>query len=150
VIGRPVRTGDIRLFVFSRGQGGSAQEGLRPGVIFQNNVGNTYSPNVVALPITSNIKRCEQLTHVLLSSNDTGLDRDSIVLCENPKTFPMHRVGPYISTLPKYYLKEIAKATLLASGFIAYLEPDELLQLHKKAVWLNKYTQKTSRGFSHV
>ena len=126
MIDRPVRTGDIRLFVFDRGQGGSAQEGLRPGVVFQNNVGNTYSPNVVALPITSNLKRWDQITHVFLSAKDTGLRTDSLVLCENPKTFPMHRVGPYISSLPKHYLKEIAKATTLVT-IIIYLKMTQII-----------------------
>ena len=144
MVDQPIRAGDIRLFVFAKGYGGSAQEGLRPGVVFQNNVGNKYSPNVVALPITSNLKRWDQITHVFLSAKDTGLRTDSLVLCENPKTFPMHRVGPYISSLPKHYLKEIAKATILASGFIKYLEPEELLQLHKKAVWLDRYAQQST------
>ena len=64
------------------------QNGWRPGVVLQNNVGNIYSPNVIALPLTSAIKKISQPTHVVICAEDTGLWTDGMVLCENPETVP--------------------------------------------------------------
>lgn len=36
---------------------GSEQSGWRPGVVFQNNIGNSKSPNIIALPLTSSLKK---------------------------------------------------------------------------------------------
>ena len=64
---------------------GNEQNGWRPGVVFQNNVGNAHSPNVIALPMTKVLKKTGQPTHVLVTAEDTGIPKDSMVLCENPE-----------------------------------------------------------------
>ena len=68
--------GDIYFMRF--GGSGSEQNGWRPGLVFQNNVGNAYSPNVIALPLTSSLKKVGQPTHVVLPAAETGLPKDSI------------------------------------------------------------------------
>lgn len=47
--------GEVYLMKFN-GEG-SEQSGVRLGVVFQNNVGNTNSPNIIALPLTSSLKK---------------------------------------------------------------------------------------------
>lgn len=116
---------------------GSEQSGYRPGLVFQNNMGNKYSPNIIALPLTSSIKKCTQPTHVFISASDTGLLRDSVVLCENPQRMSKRRIGNYITTLPDSYMKEIALASLITSSAISYLDPDAVLEAWAKAVVLN-------------
>jgi len=62
---------------------GSYQNGVRPVVIVSNDVANLYSPMVTIVPLTTQIKKRGQPTHVLLEYNDaTGLSRPSMVLCE--------------------------------------------------------------------
>lgn len=63
--------GEIYMMRF----GGSANEqtGWRPGLVFQNNVGNAHSPNIIALPLTSVIKKAKQPTHVVVKASNTGL-----------------------------------------------------------------------------
>ena len=63
----------------------SVQGGRRPGIIVQNDVGNRFSPNVIAIPITSKNKPYMP-THVLISKGEAGLVKDSIALLENPLT----------------------------------------------------------------
>lgn len=116
---------------------GSEQAGWRPGVIFQNNVGNAHSPNIIVLPLTSSIKKTSQPTHVVVKAADCGLLRDSMVLCENPERMSKERLGHYITTLPKEDMKRIAEASLLATSAIAYLDLDALLAVWKKAAVLN-------------
>lgn len=116
---------------------GSEQGGWRPGVVFQNNIGNRFSPNIIALPLTSNTKRADLPTHVLLKAADTGLRLDSVVLCENPERLSKERVGFRITKLSNEYMKEIAKASLLATSAISFLDIDSIVDVWKRTLSLN-------------
>lgn len=132
---RQPQIGDVYLMRFEGS--GSEQCGWRPGIVFQNNIGNAHSPNIIALPLTSQIKKANQPTHVVLPASETGLRKDSMVLCENPERMSKSRLGDYLTTIPPKYMAEIAAANILASSAIAYISPDALLSLWKKAVSLN-------------
>lgn len=132
---RQPQIGDVYLMRF--GGSGSEQSGWRPGIVFQNNIGNAYSPNIIALPLTSQIKKANQPTHVVLPAKETGLRKDSMVLCENPERMSKDRLGDYLTTVPAKYMAEIAAANILASAAIAYIDPDILLTLWQKAISLN-------------
>lgn len=117
---------------------GSVQNGLRPGLVFQNNVGNKFSPNIIALPLTSALKKSNMPTHVLVPSDSTGLYRDSVVLCENPTCVSKQNVGDYITTLPPSIMKEVAIASVLATSAISFVPKEALEELWDSAVALNK------------
>ena len=127
--------GDIFLMKFAGT--GSEQQGWRPGLVFQNNVGNVHSPNIIALPLTSSLKKTEQLTHVVIPAKDSGLKLDSMVLCENPERMSKERIGKYITTIPDCYMSKIASASILATSAVCYLDPDTLLSLWQQARILN-------------
>ncbi len=116
---------------------GSVQQKYRPALVFQNNVGNRYSPNVVVLPLTSVRKKTNQPTHVLVDAIDSGMKADSMVLCENPQSIPKEMLGDYVTTLPEKYMKQIAAASLLANSAISYLDISMLAVLLEKAAKLN-------------
>ena len=132
---RNVQIGDVYTMRFNGT--GSVQSGLRPAVILQNNVGNIYSPNVIVLPMTSQIKKAEQITHVVVYAKDTGLQRDSMVLCENPECVPKCALERYICTLPDGYMAKIAEAHTLATSAISFVRPESLMILWAKAMELN-------------
>lgn len=111
----------------------SEQCGWRPGVVFQNNVGNEHSPNIIALPMTTSLKKRGQPTHVIISADASGLDRDSMVLCENPERMSKERVGHYITTLSDEDMRRIAYANLLATSAIAFLDEHMILSAREKA-----------------
>lgn len=127
--------GDVYYMQFSGD--GSEQSGWRPGVVFQNNTGNRYSPNIIALPLTSCLKKAGQPTHVVLTAASTGLPRDSMVLCENPERMSKQKLGRYITTLQYDAMAQIAEASLLASSAIAFLEEDVLYDIWLRARSLN-------------
>jgi len=116
---------------------GSVQSGWRPGVVFQNNIGNIHSPNVVVLPLTTSLKKRDMPTHVFIGAKDTGLARDSMVLCENPQCIPKDELGKYITTLSDSYMAQIAAASILASGAVSYLDLQSLIQVWQRAVTVN-------------
>ena len=111
----------------------SEQTGWRPGLVFQNDIGNRYSPNVIVLPLTSSLKKLDQPTHVLVKASDTGLIRDSMVLCENPTCISKSSLGKFITHLPAKYMKQVAAASLIATSAIVYLDPDSLGKIWDRA-----------------
>ena len=129
------KIGEIYLIDF--GGTGSEQLGRRPGLIFQNNTGNNHSPNVIALPLTSSIKKLRQPTHVLLSAVETGILKDSVVLCENPERIAKQRIGRYITTLSRRDMGRVAEAYLLSASAISFLDQDTLLRVWATASKLN-------------
>ena len=132
---RAPQIGEVYLMQFDGD--GSEQCGLRPGLVFQNNTGNAHSPNIIALPLTSACKKVFMPTHVLVYAADTGLKKDSVVLCENPQRMSKDKVKQYITKLPDKYMSKIAEANLLASGAIAYIDMERLITIWKKAAELN-------------
>ncbi len=71
---------------------GSEQGGIRPVLIVQNDVGNRFSPTVIAAAITSQRTKANLPTHILVNSQTTGLAKDSIVLLEQVRTIDKHRL----------------------------------------------------------
>ena len=77
--------GDMYYANLGRGIG-SEQEGYRPVVIIQNNVGNKHSPTVIIASITSKTGVKAKLpTHYYIDAED-GLELPSIVLLEQLRT----------------------------------------------------------------
>lgn len=71
---------------------GSEQGGIRPVIIIQNDVGNRYSPTVIVAAITSQINKAKLPTHVEISSEEYGLNKDSVVLLEQVRTLDKRRL----------------------------------------------------------
>lgn len=132
---RTPRIGDVYM-AYLEGTG-SVQSGRRPVVVFQNNMGNVYSPNLVVLPLTSRLKKLSMPTHVLIRAEDSGLKVDSMVLCENPQSIPKSMIGQYLTTLPDSYMKQIATGSIVASSAISFMDIDSIMNAWKKAVQLN-------------
>lgn len=64
----------------------SVQNGIRPGIILSNNLGNKYAPVVIVSPLTTKTKT-ELPTHVEITKNEeNGLNLNSIVLLEQLMT----------------------------------------------------------------
>lgn len=71
---------------------GSEQGGIRPILIVQNDVGNKYSPTVIAAAITSVLDKNPLPTHIGVSGEGAGLAKDSVVLLEQIRTIDKKRL----------------------------------------------------------
>lgn len=127
--------GDIYLMRFSGSE--NEQNGWRPGLVFQNNTGNEFSPNIIALPLTTSIKKRGQPTHVVIKADGSGLRADSMVLCENPERMSKSKIGQYITTLSDEDMARVAVANLLSSSAISYIDPEMLVTVWYQATFLN-------------
>lgn len=85
---------------------GSEQNGTRPVVIIQNDIGNKYSPTVLVAPLTSKVKSKHNLpTHVLVKSEH--IKHNSIVLLEQIRVLDKSRLISYVDTLTKKEIKKL-------------------------------------------
>ena len=71
---------------------GSEQCGMRPVLIVQNDVGNRYSPTVIAAAITSQQNKAHLPTHIELEARSFGLTKNSVVLLEQMRTLDKRRL----------------------------------------------------------
>lgn len=103
-----IKRGDMFRAVFDGV--GSEQEGERPFVIIQNNLGNKYSPTLVVALITTKVKR-DMPTHVSLT-REFGLKEDSVVMLEQIRTIDKSRIIPesYIGRVDRDSMRKIDEA----------------------------------------
>lgn len=97
---------------------GSEQGGVRPVLIVQNNVGNKYSPTVIAAAITSQKFKTNLPTHISVNANDCGLSKDSIVLLEQIRTLDKQRLKERMGNLHENDMDRIDKALSVSFGLL--------------------------------
>lgn len=95
---------------------GSEQGGMRPVLIVQNNVGNRYSPTVIAAAITSQINKAKMPTHISLGARSFGLTRDSVILTEQIRTLDKRRLREKMGTLDEPHMEEVDRALAVSFG----------------------------------
>ena len=96
---------------------GSEQGGVRPVLIVQNDVGNKFSPTVIAAAITSQINKAKIPTHIEVKASDVGLPKDSVVLLEQLRTLDKRRLKEKIGELDIKKMKMVDTALLISLGF---------------------------------
>ncbi len=94
----------------------SEQEGFRPVLILQNNIGNKYSPTVIVACLTSKIYKNRIPTHVFISAEDYNLNCDSLILCEQIKTIDKVRLKHKLTTINSTDQQRIDRALKLSLG----------------------------------
>ena len=95
---------------------GSEQGGLRPVLIVQNDVGNRYSPTVIAAAITSRISKTKLPTHIDLSGFEGGLSKDSVVLLEQIRTLDKKRLKEKMGHLDEETMRSVNTAIEVSFG----------------------------------
>ena len=97
---------------------GSEQGGVRPVLIIQNDIGNKYSPTVIATAITSQINKAKMPTHIELEANEYGLSKDSVVLAEQIRTIDKRRLKEKIGHLDDELMTRVNEALEISFGLI--------------------------------
>ena len=92
---------------------GSEQGGIRPVVIVQNDVGNKYSPTVIAAAITSKMSKAKLPTHIELSKR-YGIEKDSVILLEQVRTIDKSRLREKVCHLDQEILSSVNQALLIS------------------------------------
>ncbi len=95
---------------------GSEQGGLRPVLIIQNDVGNKYSPTVIAAAITSRMSKTRLPTHIDIYADKAGLAKDSVILLEQIRTLDKRRLKEKIGHLDETAMLRVDNAIAVSFG----------------------------------
>ncbi len=116
-----VRRGDI-FYADLSPVVGSEQGGVRPVLIVQNNVGNRYSPTVIAAAITSQVGKNKLPTHIAVGGQSSGegksngLAKDSIILLEQIRTIDKKRLKEKMGHLDDGTMHKVDEAISVSFG----------------------------------
>lgn len=95
---------------------GSEQGGIRPILVVQNDVGNKYSPTIIAAAITSRINKAHLPTHIEIDGKVYGLTKDSVILLEQIRTIDKKRLREKIGHLDEAQMKDVNNALFVSFG----------------------------------
>ena len=95
---------------------GSEQGGIRPVLVIQNDIGNKYSPTVIAAAITSQINKAKMPTHIELAAKDYGLNQDSVILLEQIRTIDKRRLREKIGRIDDGLMTSVNNALSISFG----------------------------------
>lgn len=95
---------------------GSEQGGVRPVLVVQNDIGNKYSPTVIAAAITSQINKAKLPTHIEISALEYGLLKDSVILLEQIRTIDKKRLREKIGRLDDELMEKVNEALSISFG----------------------------------
>lgn len=95
---------------------GSEQGGVRPVLVVQNDVGNKYSPTVIAAAITSQINKAKLPTHIEIDANQYGLSKNSVILLEQVRTIDKRRLRERIGRLDELVMLRVNDALSVSFG----------------------------------
>lgn len=98
---------------------GSEQGGIRPVLIIQNDIGNKYSPTVIACAVTSQLTKAKLPTHIEVKQGNFGLPKDSVILLEQIRTLDKRRLKEKVGELDGAAMQKVDKAILISLGFFA-------------------------------
>ena len=95
---------------------GSEQGGMRPVLIVQNDVGNRYSPTVIAAAITSQQNKARLPTHIEIEARTYGLSKNSVVLLEQVRTLDKRRLRERMGCLDEKAMQRVDGAIAISLG----------------------------------
>lgn len=98
---------------------GSEQGGMRPVLIVQNDVGNRYSPTVIAAAITSQQNKARLPTHIDIEARTYGLSKNSVVLLEQVRTLDKRRLRERMGCLDEKVMQRVDSAIAISLGLRA-------------------------------
>lgn len=97
---------------------GSEQGGIRPVLIVQNDIGNKYSPTVIASAITSQINKAKLPTHIELNAKGYGIPKESVILLEQVRTIDKKRLREKVGHLDDELMAKVNEAIAVSFGLV--------------------------------
>ena len=144
-----IRRGDIYYADLSPVVG-SEQGGLRPVLIIQNDIGNRYSPTVIAAAITSRIGKTRLPTHIDIYANQVGLAKDSVILLEQIRTLDKRRLKEKMGHLDDSIMDTVNTAIAISFGLGNAKQDAEARALMQKTTYAPPQTAVASTSTASI
>lgn len=112
------------MYYAELGEGiGSEQNGKRPVLIIQNNVGNKHGSTVIVAALTSEIESKAKLPVHYLIRAENGLKSDSLILFEQIRTIDKQRLANFIGHISEEHFAKIDTAIAISLGVMDTVHP---------------------------
>ena len=112
---------------------GSEQGGIRPVLIVQNDIGNRYSPTVIAAAITSRMGKTKLPTHIDIYADEVGLAKDSVILLEQVRTLDKRRLREKMGHLEEGTMQRVNTAISVSFGLVGNEDREGRVYTSRKA-----------------
>lgn len=101
---------------------GSEQGGRRPVLILQNNSVSEFTKTLIAIPLTTSLRRSQLPSSAFIPSEGTGLTADSVALCHQMRVIDQSRLQTRIGVVTPEMLQQVADAILFTLGIVTSSE----------------------------
>ena len=95
---------------------GSEQGGRRPVLVLQNDVISSFTSTILAVSLTTNLRRAQLPSSAFVPRAGTGLAADSVALCHQLRVLDTTRFRGKIGAVASEVLLQVEYATLFALG----------------------------------
>jgi mRNA interferase MazF len=95
---------------------GSEQAGTRPVLIFQNNAISRYTTTILAIPLTTNLRRASLPSCVQISKGEGGLTNDSVALCHQLRVLDKTRLLKKLGIVSEQTILAVETCVIFTTG----------------------------------
>jgi mRNA interferase MazF len=95
---------------------GSEQAGTRPVLIFQNNIISKYTTTILAIPLTTNLRRASLPSCIRISKGEGGLSNDSVALCHQLRVLDKTRLLKKLGAISEQTVSAIEICVMFTIG----------------------------------
>lgn len=111
-----LKRGEVWLANLNPAQG-SEQAGIRPIIIFQNDIVSQFSTTTIAIPLTTNQRRASLPICMLIRQGDGGLSQDSVALCFQIRVLDKTRLIQRLGLLRTETIAQLEDVMLITLGY---------------------------------
>jgi mRNA interferase MazF len=95
---------------------GSEQAGIRPVLIIQNDRINAYTTTILAIPLTTTLRRGLLPSCVQINKGEGGLTSDSVALCHQTRALDKSRLLNRLGSVSDQTLTAVENCILFTFG----------------------------------
>jgi mRNA interferase MazF len=96
---------------------GSEQAGIRPVIIFQNDLVSQFSTTTIAIPLSTNQRRAALPICLLIEQGNGGLSQDSVALCFQMRVLDKTRLSRLLGQLSPEIIDRLEEIVLITLGY---------------------------------
>lgn len=126
-----IKRGDICYANLDNSKG-VEQQGCRPVLVIQNNIGNKHSLTTIIAPITSSVTKKQLPVHLTFQNKTSGLPCLSTVLLEQIRVIDKSRLDRKIGYLTSDIMSEVDKALKISVGLLLVKSENKITRIRRK------------------
>lgn len=110
-----IRRGDVFYAAFPSSGNSHLQNNKRPWLVIQNDIGNYYSPTTIVAPLTTNFKRLDIKTHIVVTADNL---QPSVVMLEQIRTVDVPTDWEFMAHLSDEAMSRIDEGIKISLGLV--------------------------------